>query len=310
MSTHITGIISDYDGTLCPTREVRSQGNTIPTDLDQILWDISQEIPVCIISSKDYHFLHTKTRFARILSCIMGIETVTLKVHDREKQKIEKTGARTGEREHFLYDCNSNSSHCIEKCHLMSDDMRGFQANSDLLSRIAEDVTSSFKNNLIVERKLTTERRFIAGITFDYRHMKDWKSSKKELEPTLKQLVKEYQAASSAGPHKLHFQTYSSHPFLDLYAVYCDKGMAYDYVTSKIPFVRDTMDQGLMYLGDSENDNAAFNRADVSIGVISDDRLNPKLSCTDIVNFDLLPEFLKRLKLNGFVFSGHVVDSR
>jgi soluble P-type ATPase len=86
--------------------------------------------------------------------------------------------------------------------------------------------------------------------------------------------------------------------------------MAYDYVTSKIPFVRETMDQGLMYLGDSENDNAAFNRADVSIGVISDDRLNPKLSCTDIVNFDSLPEFLKRLKLNGFVFSRHVVDSR
>jgi phosphoserine phosphatase len=30
-----------------------------------------------------------------------------------------------------------------------------------------------------------------------------------------------------------------------------------------------------MYLGDSENDNPAFRKADVSIGVRSDERLNP-----------------------------------
>jgi len=295
MSTHITGIISDYDGTLCPTSYVRSQANTIPASLDQILWDISPEIPVCIISSKDYHFLHNKTRFARILSCIMGIETVTLTAHDRGNQKIEKTRARTGG---------------IEECHLMPKDMGGFQANSDLLSRIAEDVNSSFKDELIVERKLTTDRHFLAGITFDYRHVKDWRFKKKELEPPLKQLIKEYQSSSAAESPKLHIQSYSSHPFLDLYAVYCDKGMAFDYVSSRILGMKGPVDQGLMYLGDSENDNSAFKRADVSIGVISDDRLNPKLSCTNIVNFDSLPQFLKRLKLNGFVFSRHVLDSK
>lgn len=310
MSTPITGIVSDYDGTLCPTSYVRSQVNTIPEDLDQILWDISREIPVCIISSKDFHFLHTKTRFARILSCIMGIETVTLKTHDREKQKIEKTEARTGGREDLLYDCNSSSSDCIEKCHLSPNDMRGFQANSNLLSKIAEDVTSSFKNSLIVERKLTKDRRLIAGITFDYRHLRDWRSRKKELEPRLKELVKEYQPTSAARPPKLHFQTYSSHPFLDLYAVYCNKGMAFDYVSSRISNEKGLMDQGLMYLGDSENDNPAFERADVSIGVVSDDRLKPKLSCSDMLNFDSLPQFLKRLKINGFVFSHKLLDSR
>jgi len=187
--------------------------------------------------------------------------------------------------------------------------MRGFQANSNLLSRIAEDVTSSFKNSLIVERKLTKDKRFIAGITFDYRHVKDWRSRKKELEPRLRQLVKEYQPTSAARPPKLHFQTYSSHPFLDLYAVYCDKGMAFDYLSSRISNKKGLMDQGLMYLGDSENDNPAFERADVSIGVVSDDRLRPKLSCTDILNFDSLPQFLKRLKIHGFVFSHKVLDS-
>jgi soluble P-type ATPase len=33
----------------------------------------------------------------------------------------------------------------------------------------------------------------------------------------------------------------------------------------------------IIYLGDSENDNPDFRKADISIGVISDNRLNPKL---------------------------------
>src|SRR5215831_5262138 len=84
MQNRITAILSDYDGTLCPTNSVRKQGGTIPQELRQVLWDISKRIPVCIISSKDYHFLHPRTKFARILSCIMGIETLTLKLHEKE----------------------------------------------------------------------------------------------------------------------------------------------------------------------------------------------------------------------------------
>jgi hypothetical protein len=49
------------------------------------LWDISKRIPVCIVSSKDYHFLHPRTKFAKILSYIMGIKTVTLKTHKKEE---------------------------------------------------------------------------------------------------------------------------------------------------------------------------------------------------------------------------------
>jgi trehalose-6-phosphatase len=84
METQITAIFSDYDGTLCPTDSVRCQANWIPEQLEQTLWDISQKIPVCIISSKDYHFLHARTKFARILSSIMGIETLTFKIHKKE----------------------------------------------------------------------------------------------------------------------------------------------------------------------------------------------------------------------------------
>ena len=91
MQTRITAILYDYDGTLCPTNSVMSDQDAIPENLDHILWEISGQLPVCIISSKDYHFLHPKTKFARILSCIMGIETITLKLHDKvEEKKIAK----------------------------------------------------------------------------------------------------------------------------------------------------------------------------------------------------------------------------
>jgi hydroxymethylpyrimidine pyrophosphatase-like HAD family hydrolase len=63
----ISAILSDYDGTLCPTTSIRSEENIIPKELENILWGISEKIPVCVVSSKDFGFLHSKTRFASIV---------------------------------------------------------------------------------------------------------------------------------------------------------------------------------------------------------------------------------------------------
>jgi len=57
-----------------------------------------------------------------------------------------------------------------------------------------------------------------------------------------------------------------------------------------------------MYLGDSENDNHAFRKAGVSIGVNSDKRLNPNLDCKYIVKFDKLASLLAKLQNDDFVF--------
>jgi trehalose-6-phosphatase len=50
----IKAIISDFDGTLCPTLSINSynneSNNAIPPDLKDILNDISNSIPICIIS--------------------------------------------------------------------------------------------------------------------------------------------------------------------------------------------------------------------------------------------------------------------
>src|SRR5215475_8060135 len=91
----IDAIMSDYDGTLCPTTSINSEESTIPKEIENILWRISDMIPICIISSKDFNFLHRRTRFARIASCIMGIETLVLRRHDMPTDLPEDVG--TGE---------------------------------------------------------------------------------------------------------------------------------------------------------------------------------------------------------------------
>lgn len=305
MQTRITAIFSDYDGTLCPTDSVRSQENRIPKELEQTLWDISQCIPVCIISSKDCHFLHPRTKFARILSCIMGIETLTFKLHKKE-------GRRTDEN----IKSNSNSKegcgetlYCIEDSHLMLNDNKTLQANSSLLASLADDVSLSYKD-IIVERKFTSNHQILAGITFDYRHLENWSLYREKLGPYLKEMILKSQSVSQvAGANKLYLQTYALHPFIDVYVAKCDKGMAFDYVTSKISTIegKGKGPQKIMYLGDSDNDNPAFMKADVSIGIRSDDRLNAKLSCTKVVKFDVLPIFLKRLIDNNLVFSDNML---
>ena len=50
---------------------------------------------------------------------------------------------------------------------------------------------------------------------------------------------------------------------MDVYALYCDKGMAYDFVTSEVLKMTNwgrSQARGILYLGDSENDNPAFRK--------------------------------------------------
>ena len=89
MQTRINAVLSDYDGTLSPINTFRSNVESIPEQLEGVLWEISQSIPVGIISSKDYHFLHPRTGFARILSCILGVEIISHRIHKEASRKIE-----------------------------------------------------------------------------------------------------------------------------------------------------------------------------------------------------------------------------
>jgi HAD superfamily hydrolase (TIGR01484 family) len=297
----IDAILSDYDGTLCPTGSIRCQDKSvIPKNLEDILWDISEKIPVCIVSSKDFGFLHARAKFAKIISCILGIETLTLNNH--------KQGAIMADSSNDSLECDDNLG-CIESSHLLlNKNNKLLEVNSILLNSIANDISQNFSQTITVERKFITGQRILAGITIDWRHMEDWKSFKVESEPHLKKLIRKKQRELSPNNmSKLHIQTYATHPFIDVYAVKCDKGMAFDCVASQIPRMEGKL-QNIMYLGDSENDNPAFRKAAVSIGVHSDIRLKPKLSCKYNICFNNLPIFLKLLLDKDLQFSDSLVD--
>ena len=68
---HVAAILSDFDGTLCPTSSIKfnSDSDFIPRPIEDILSEISLSIPICIITSKDFDFIYPKTKkFAKIFN--------------------------------------------------------------------------------------------------------------------------------------------------------------------------------------------------------------------------------------------------
>jgi HAD superfamily hydrolase (TIGR01484 family) len=283
----ISAILSDYDGTLCSTSNMRdSSSNKIPVELDARLSEISRDIPVCVISSKDFGFLSDKITFARIVSCIMGIETINLKRLVGDELIHIK-----------------NDSNVLFDTHLITD-IDTLTDNSVLLSSLAKEISQTFKD-IAVDHKYISKERILAGITIDYRHLEDWLSCKTKLEPLLFQRIQQTKKSHpSSSASKIYVEMYSTHPFVDIYGIKCDKGSAFDSVLKILDM--DRSKNKVMYLGDSENDNAAFAKADVSIGVHSDRRLHPRLDCQYIVEFDRLALFLKKLSHENFEFSDNL----
>ena len=143
-------IFSDYDGTLCPTTLVRGGNSygvgTIPHGLEQILFRISDRIPVCIVSSKDFEFLHNRARFASILSCVLGLETINHSPH--------------------FNDVENKNLGCIRSQHLITDS-RFLQHNSKLLRSILETLQRITLNytDLVIEEKYTSDKETLIGLT-------------------------------------------------------------------------------------------------------------------------------------------------
>ena len=286
----ISAILSDYDGTLSPTSFFNSDDKTVripnyhsQRKLDRILWEISSKRTIAIVSTKDFNFLHGRTRFAKILSCMMSIETI-----------LQHIGSAT---------CYKNR--CVQKS-MLNVDFKILSKNSKKLESIIDMVSLKFKD-LTIYRKLTFKRNLLAGVTIDWRHLDDWHSIKKKIERNVLRISNEINYSSE---YPLFVQRYSSHPFVDIFSTMCSKGMAYDNIRKIIHNSKDNKfkNKNILYLGDSENDNPAFRKADLSIGVKSDERLNPKLDCQYLIDFSQLPNFLINLSKNNFNFSEKLLE--
>ena len=177
---------------------IRNQDeNIIPADLEEILWGISEKIPVCIVSSKDFVFLQNRTRFANIISCILGIETLVMKSH--RKTTLRPPDSREDVSPDETSECQD--FRCIKSSYVSVDDTT-LQYNSKLLSQLAKEIASCFKEVSIEHKFTVTGQKVLAGIDWrhidivlciDWRQIDDWKSFKVKSEPKLRRAVIEKQ---------------------------------------------------------------------------------------------------------------------
>lgn len=292
----IRAIFSDYDGTLCSASAARDTSlgqNRIPLEIREVLQQIAEQIPICIISSKDYLFLKETRAFAKVVSCLMGIETLSFASNAAEQQ-----------------------SPLIRRKLLVEES--DLSAQSDALEEIAKSIESEPEfTSIIVERKYTSNKIILAGITVDWRYSDNWDYYKRGV----RHLVSAAVTNISKPPVSIHLylQKYNFHPFVDVYVIECNKGTAFDLVLSEISAAHDTEKENevddrknsstkiraedVLYLGDSENDNPAFRKAGVSIGVRSDNRIIPELECQHLIKLDRLARFLCQLKDNHLRFN-------
>jgi hydroxymethylpyrimidine pyrophosphatase-like HAD family hydrolase len=304
----IRAIFSDYDGTLCSASAARDMSlgqNRIPLEIKKVLQEIAEQIPICIISSKDYSFLKETRAFARVISCLMGIETLSFAGNssgaEEEHQSIPPIRRRLMWKEKKESD---------------------LFAQSNAIEEIAERIeTEPDFRSIIVERKYTYDRRILSGITVDWRYSNDWDYYRRSVRHYISALITNL--SHQPVPMHLYLHKYDFHPFVDVYVAECNKGIAFDLTLSEISTavvhnseeqnnddknsrnnngIRSIRAEDVLYLGDSENDNPAFRKAGVSIGVRSDSRINPKLECPHTINFDRLAKFLQKLKDNHLRF--------
>lgn len=272
----IRAIFSDYDGTLCSAsaaRDISLGPNRIPPEIRNVLQQISQQMPVCIITSKDYSFVKETRYFAKVISCLMGIETLSFTGAD-EQSPLSRRSLLLAESE--------------------------LSAASYALEQIAKNIESVPEfSGVIVQKKYTHDGRILTGITVDWSHTDNWDYYKRDVQHLVSAMVKNI----SQAPQLVHLylQKYDFHPFVDVYATQCSKDIGFGRVLSEIS-TGDITAGDVLYLGDSENDNPAFRKAGIAIGVRSDSRLKPELDCQYYIDFGELQLFLKKLRENDFLF--------
>jgi HAD superfamily hydrolase (TIGR01484 family) len=287
----ISVIISDYDGTLCPTASLKGVNNQIPPDLEKVLWDISAKIPVCILSTKDFGFLRKKVQFAKIVSCIMGLEIFELATLESRVANVDIDLVPNSK--NYL-SVKGDFSNVISQYRLL--DVKTLVKNSMLLKKLSDKIEKEFQD-ISIEPKYNYVDGILVAISLDYRQIQKWEHYKTNIEPYV--LISIQQFVLSL-PNDLFVQTYSDHPFIDIYSMQLDKGQAIDAIFHLLNLSKE---QKVLYLGDSENDNPAFRKADLSIGIRSDERVKTKLDSDYLIQFNELTPFLQKLYAEDFVFN-------
>jgi hypothetical protein len=80
--------------------------------------------------------------------------------------------------------------------------------------------------DIIIEEKYTSDKKILIGLTIDYRHVENWQSFKENTEPIIREKIQRninaHLAPNLSFKDQAFIQSYSSHPFLDVYGAECD----------------------------------------------------------------------------------------
>ena len=110
--------------------------------------------------------------------------------------------------------------------------------NSKLLHNIMKILQNQNYKDIMIEEKYTSDKEILIGLTIDYRHLENWQLFKENKEPMLREMIQRCinpnLATNLPSKDRPFIQTYSSHPFLDMYGVECNKGLAFDNVLSQL----------------------------------------------------------------------------
>ena len=141
------------------------------------------------------------------------------------------------------------------------------------------------RDNLVIERKESEDEHLI-GFCIDWRLARNWEEAKRIAAPLLDYSRKQglYVVESDVSP------------FANIFPMKIDKGEAFAKLKKEL-----AVDGPIMYLGDSEADDPAFQLAEVSVGV-KHRRIMPKLQCKYRVEFFELENLLTRLIDSNFDF--------
>jgi len=154
------------------------------------------------------------------------------------------------------------------------------KAYQEVLKRVLQA-----RDNLVVERKESEDEHLI-GFCLDWRLARNWEEAKRIAAPLL-----EY--TRSQGLYVVESEV---SPFANVFPMKVDKGEAFEKLKKEMGV------QGpIMYLGDSEADDPAFQLAEVSVGV-KHRRVMPKLQCKYRIEFLELETLLTELIGSDFDF--------
>jgi len=142
------------------------------------------------------------------------------------------------------------------------------------------------RDNLALERKESEDEHLI-GFCIDWRLARNWEEAKRIAAPLLDYSRKQ----------GLYIVESDVSPFANVFPIKIDKGEAFANLKRELGVTG-----AIMYLGDSEADDPAFQLAEVSVGV-KHRRIMPKLQCKYRVEFFELENLLTELIDSDFEFN-------